>query len=87
MEENPKAKKAILDAVRDQLKSPESPYVKVAYTRLMKQGYSEDEVMNMLGVVLSTEMWEISVKERSFDEDTYIKRLEGLPDMTWLDDH
>jgi hypothetical protein len=87
MKGNPNAKKAIMTAVRDQLNSSESPYVKEAYNRLIKEGHSKEEVMNMLGVVLSTEMWEISVKQRSFDQDNYIQRLEGLPDMSWLDDN
>lgn len=87
MKSNPNAKKAIMTAVRDQLDSPESPYVKEAYNRLVEQGHPKEEVMNMLAVVLSTEMWEISVKQRSFDQNTYIQRLEGLPDMSWLDDN
>ena len=87
MKGNPNAKKAIMTAVRDQLNSPESPYVKEAHNRLIKEGHTKEEVMNMLGVVLSTEMWEISVKQRPFDQKTYIQRLEGLPDMNWLDDN
>ena len=80
-------REAIIAAVRDQLNSPDSPYVKEAYDRLINDNHSEEEVMKMLGAVLATEMWEISVKERSFDESIYKDRLARLPDMSWLDEN
>ena len=86
MEENPRAKKAALQAVVEQLKSPESPYVKATYDRLVADGHEEEEVMKMLGAVLVVEMWEINVQKRNFDEAGYIERLNVLPDMSWLDE-
>jgi len=86
MKENPKAKEAIMAGIRDQLHSPESPYVREAFDRLIKENHSEEDVMKMLGAVLATEMWEMSVQERTFDEAQYIGRLKRLPDMSWLDE-
>ena len=86
MEYNPKAKAAILEGVKEQLNSPESPYVKTNYDRLISEGIEEEEVMKMLGAVLAVEMWEMSVQERGFDEEGYIELLERLPDMSWLDE-
>ena len=86
MKENPEAKAAILKGVKEQLKSPESPYVKTNYDRLLNEGIEEEEVMNMLGSILAIEMWEISKYGRVFDEETYIQRLEKLPDMSWMDE-
>lgn len=86
MEENPQAKKAILDAVSDQLRSPETPYVKATYDRLLANGLDKKEVMKMLGAALAVEMWEMSVQKRIFDEAGYIDRLNSLPDMSWMDE-
>ena len=86
MEENPQAKEAIMVAVREQMSSPESAYVKAAFKRLKDEGHAKDEVMKMLGAVLTFEIWEMSVKERSFDEPAYIERLKGLPNMSWIDE-
>ena len=86
MEENPRAKEAILEGVREQLNSPESPCVKANYDRLLSEGIEKEEVMKMLGSVLAVEMWEISKHGRDFDEKTYIERLERLPDMSWMED-
>ena len=86
MKENPRAKKAVLDAVKEQLSSPEAPYVKEAYDRLQSEGFEEEEIMKMLGAVLAVEMWEMNVQGREFDEPGYIERLNVLPDMSWIDE-
>lgn len=86
MEENPRAKAAILEAVREQISSPESPYVGEHYKRLLDSGHDEQEVMELLGSVLAAEMWEISVQGRAFNEAQYIDRLAQLPDTSWMDE-
>ncbi len=86
MKENPRAKKAILDGVEEQLKSPDSPYVKEHYERLLREGISETEAKRMLGCVLAVEFWEMRKFKRGFDEDAYIQRLAGLPDESYLDE-
>lgn len=40
MKTNPKANKAILDEVEEQLNSPDAPYVKEHYERLIGEGIS-----------------------------------------------
>ena len=49
MKTNPKANKAILDAVEEQLNSPDAPYVKEHYERLIGEGISESEAKRMIG--------------------------------------
>lgn len=73
-------------AVSDQLESPESPYVKETYDRLLAEGHPKEEVMKMLGSVLIVEMYEMSADGRDFDEAGYIERLNLLPDMSWMDE-
>jgi len=86
MEDNPKAQEALRNAVEEQLQSPESPYVKDAYDRLVKEGIDSDEAKKMLAAVLALEMWEMSVKGREFDETLYTERLKRLPDLSWMEE-
>jgi hypothetical protein len=86
MEVNYRAKKLFIQAVSEQLQSPESPYVKVAYDRLIAEGLKKEAVMKMLGAVLALEMWEMKVQKRGFNEPAYIERLNSLPDTIWLDE-
>lgn len=83
---DPEIKKAIFEAVEEQLNSPESPYVRENYDRLISEGISIAEAKRMLACVLSVELWEINTQKRGFDEDAYIKRLENLPDESYLDE-
>lgn len=86
MEENPKARAALLAAVKEQIESKESPYVGRNYKRLVLEGYQEQEILELLGSVLAVEMWEMSTLGRAFDEKQYIERLEKLPDTSWMDE-
>lgn len=86
MEENPRAQKAILNAVREQLASTEAPYVNTHYDRLIGEGLDEDEVLELLASVLAAEMWEMNTQKRTFNEALYIERLEKLPSLDWMDE-
>lgn len=86
MKENPRAKRAVLAAVEDQLRSPETPYVKEHYDRLIAEGISEAEAKRMIGCVLAVEILEIKKFNRGFDENGYIQRLANLPDESYLDE-
>lgn len=86
MKENPEAKKLILEAVDNQINSPETPYVKEHYQRLVSEGIKKKEAKRMLGCLLAVEMWEMQKYDRDFDEMEYIKKLEKLPDESYLDE-
>lgn len=75
-----------MNAIEDQLKSEEAPYVREHYIRLIEMGFSEVEAKKMLGAVLTNEMWELGQAQKEFDEATYIEKLENLPDMPWKED-
>lgn len=86
MKTNPKANKAILHAVEEQLNSPDAPYVKEHYERLIGEGISESEAKRMIGCVLLVEIWEMNKFNRIFDEVAYTRRLANLPDESYLDE-
>ena len=86
MNEIPELKEGILDAVKEQLESSETVYVKNTYDRLIEEGIEKNEVLKLIGCVLTVELWEMVNHGRLFSESTYKQRLEGLPDTSWLDD-
>lgn len=85
MEENPKAKAALIEAINEQIASPETPYVGKHYKRLLNEGHEEDDVLELLASILAAEMWEMTTQARGFNEKQYIERLEKLPDLSWMD--
>ena len=76
----------MLQAVREQLKSKDTPFVKEHYDRLIEEGIPKKEVMEMLAGVLSADIWEMQVKGKEYNKTIYTQRLAMLPDMSWLDD-
>ena len=83
MEENPEVKKAILQAVEDQLNSPETPYVKKHLMRLVLEGMPEPEAKELIALVLMAELWQMNKDERNFNTELYQSRLAKLPDIDW----
>jgi preprotein translocase subunit SecA len=80
---NKKLNQNILNAVEEQLNSPECTYVREHYDRLIEMGYTELDAKKLIGSVLITEFWEMSNNQREFDEAGYIEKLSNLPEMPW----
>jgi len=75
-----------MNGIEEQLTSPDCPYVREHYERLIEMGYSPLETKKLLGSVLINEMWEIGNSQKEFNEESYIKSLEKLPEMPWKEE-
>ena len=80
---NPRVGRLIIQGVKEQIANVDPPEVGQTYDRLIAEGYPEEEVYEMLGCVLSTEMFEIMKHKRVFDRQLYVKRLRELPKLPW----
>lgn len=83
---NNKLNEGIMNAVEEQLNSPECPYVTEHFNRLKEMGYSESGAKKLIASVLLNEMKEIAQYKREFDESTYIENLEKLPEKPWCEE-
>lgn len=76
------AVEALLPAINEQLESPETPYVREAYERLISEPDIEDEEARaMLAFCLADEIEAMSSEERPFNEERYQLLLTLLPAM------
>jgi len=80
---NPRAGRAIIQGVKEQIANGDPPEVGHTYDRLIADGHPEEEVYKMLACVLSTEIFEIMKQKRVFDRQLYVSRLRGLPKLPW----
>ncbi|MBK1829755.1 hypothetical protein JIN77_03400 [Verrucomicrobiaceae bacterium R5-34] len=72
---------ALLPAVKQQIESAETPYVKVTYTRLVEQeGLSPDEAVEAIALCLADETNRMYIDKRDFDQDRYQELLCTLPE-------
>ena len=73
---------SLLPAIDEQLDSPETPYVREAYDRLLAEPDIEDEEARaMLAFCLADEIEALTAQERPFDSERYQLLLALLPAM------
>jgi hypothetical protein len=83
METNPRLKEVILEIVDNQLRDNTPPETKETYKRLRKEGYSHQKARELIGAVVSCEIFEMLKQNRPYDQERYIKALHRLPKMPW----
>lgn len=72
----------LLPSIEEQLASPETPYVREAYERILEEpDIEEEEAKAMLAFCLADELEVMMVTERPFDADRYQLLLSLLPVM------
>jgi len=71
---------SLLPAIDQQLESPDTPYVKATFTRLVeKENFSPDQAKEMLALCLADESNRMFIEKRQFDVIRYRELLESLP--------
>jgi hypothetical protein len=78
-------RQAILQALDDQLGSPETPAVKTHYDRLRRLGHSDSQVRELMATVLSFYLWHTARGDK-YTYDDYVAELAKLPAIDWKDD-
>lgn len=73
---------SLIPAVEQQLKSPDTPFVKANYERLRNNHEeSEDNALHMIALCLADESNRMFIDKRSFDIKRYQQLLETLPTL------
>lgn len=79
MEDNEILGEQILEIVQNQLKSNDPPETRLTFDRLMEDGYSENQIKQMIGSCVIVEIYDVLKSGREFDEKRYIGNLKKLP--------
>ncbi len=82
MEENPYLKSAILEVVDNQLKANDPPETRKTFKRLISEGYSEDAAKNLIGCVVTSEIFDVLKKQEPFNPVRFVKALNALPKLS-----
>lgn len=82
MADNPKlARKAILEAVENQLRENSPPQVKATLQRLTAAGYSKADAKRLIGCALLVEIFDVMKTEKPYNEARYLANLAKLPEL------
>lgn len=73
---------SLIPAIEQQLESPDTPFVKQTYDRLMKDGeHEEEDVLYMMAICLADESNRMFIDKRNFDLARYKELLDALPEV------
>ncbi len=81
MEKNPYLKSAILEVVDNQLQTNDPPETRQTFDRLISEGYSEEEAKELIGCVVTSEIFDVLKKKEPFNPERFAKALNGLPNL------
>ena len=64
-----------------QVRTGQPPIAKATYERLLREGHSHENAIELIATVLASEMYEILKAGRPHDERAYAEALRCLPDI------
>lgn len=83
MDTNPHLKAAILQVVDNQILANDPPETKQTLDRLISEGYSKKEAKELIGCVVSSEIFDIMKKQEVFNLEKFVNVLKKLPKLSW----
>ena len=78
-ETNPQLGEEMKNVVWNQIRQNDPPETKQTYDRLISKGFSEEEVIRQIAVVVAAEIYDVMKSNKPFNQKRYIQRLHDLP--------
>lgn len=79
METNTHLRDTIFEIIDSQIKTNDPPETSITFKRLLKEGYSEFEVKQLIGQALSIEIFNAVKHNEPYSQERYLKNLKNLP--------
>jgi hypothetical protein len=83
MKTNPRLKAIILEVVDNQLRADDPPETRTTLNRLIAEGYSEKDAKELIGCVVTSEIFDVMKNKEKFNLKRYIDALNTLPKLPW----
>ena len=81
MDETPYLKTAISEVVDNQLQANDPPETKRTFERLISVGYSEKKAKELIGFVVTSEIFDVLKQQQPFNPERFVKALDRLPKL------
>jgi hypothetical protein len=80
---NPHLRRALLEVVENQLRDGTPPETAATLARLMGQGYTREEAVELIGCAVTSEIFDVLKNNSPYDEARYVAALRALPRLPW----
>ena len=81
MKTNPHLKATILEVVDNQLRANDPPETRSTLDRLIAEGYSEKAAKELIGCVVTSEIYDVMKNKEEFDRQRFVDALDKLPQL------
>ena len=72
MKSNPQLKKLILEVVHNQLRANDPPETGQTLDRLLREGYSRTESLELIAHVVASEIFDVLKKQETFNLERFV---------------
>jgi hypothetical protein len=73
-------RKIFLEIINNQIRDNNPPETKQTLERLISEGFSEKDAMDMIGCVVISEIFDVLKNKEEFNEHRYVSALNNLPE-------
>ena len=81
MSDDKTVRDGFLSSVVTQISSGDPPEAKETYDRLLAEGQSDSQAIQLMGLALKKEMRDMISQSRGFDNTRYVALLKRLPEI------
>ena len=85
-EDQKRRRKIILEVVENQIRDNDLPETRKTLKRLIKEGFSREEAVELIGTVLVHEIYNVLKQEEYFDCKRFVAALRQLPKLPYDED-
>src|SRR5438552_2416272 len=80
---NPELRLTLLEIVENQLRDGTPPETRTTLGRLMGEGYSREQALELIACVVSSEIFDVLKSGQPYQEPRYLAGLRALPRLPW----
>ena len=80
---NKRLNSAVLEVVENQIRDGDPPETQQTYARLISAGFSDKETRDLIGCVVSSEIFDILKNQKPYDRNRFVAALKRLPALPW----
>ena len=80
---SPELRRALLEVVENQLREGTPPQTRTTLERLMGEGFSREQALELIACVVSSEIFDALKGGRPYQEARYLAGLRALPRLPW----
>ena len=82
-ESKKRRRRMILEVVENQIRDKDPPETRQTLRRLIKEGFSREEAMELIGAVVVNEMYNVLKQKKNFNRKRFVAALRQLPKLPY----